>query len=227
MIREVLEKLSPLTSEDSIQQDRDRWLGHEHGPYIWTAEPGTSSFLFGAGSGLYPLLFARMNPGASLFVVEPDSTRLICFRDSLARTNLQNVHILDSSARGLEAMCHHAGRLGVVGVGLGHANREFLEAIQASRPMRVLFGEYQESHVDSLTLYETSRQAADHFHWLDRTNGGRAVGQRTPGPLLSLVVPVFDVARFLDRCLRSLAGQPLTSLEILLVDDGSRDGSGE
>jgi len=42
---------------------------------------------------------------------------------------------------------------------------------------------------------------------------------------VSVVVPVFDGARFLAECLASLAAQDHPSLEIVVVDDGSRDDS--
>lgn len=45
--------------------------------------------------------------------------------------------------------------------------------------------------------------------------------------LISVVVPVYNVAQYLDRCLKSLVEQTYQNLEILLVDDGSVDGSGE
>ncbi len=45
--------------------------------------------------------------------------------------------------------------------------------------------------------------------------------------LLSLVVPVYNVAPFLERCLESLAAQNLDGVEIVLVDDGSTDDSPE
>lgn len=41
--------------------------------------------------------------------------------------------------------------------------------------------------------------------------------------LLSLVVPVYNVAPFLERCLASLAAQNLDGMEIVFVDDGSTD----
>lgn len=41
--------------------------------------------------------------------------------------------------------------------------------------------------------------------------------------LLSLVVPVYNVAPFLERCLASLAAQNLEGMEIVFVDDGSTD----
>ncbi len=45
-------------------------------------------------------------------------------------------------------------------------------------------------------------------------------------PRVSVVVPVYNVAPWLDRCVASLAGQSFADIEILLVDDGSTDGSG-
>lgn len=45
-------------------------------------------------------------------------------------------------------------------------------------------------------------------------------------PLISVVVPVYRVEAYLDRCIRSIVGQTYSNLEILLVDDGSPDGSG-
>ncbi|MFF3321984.1 CDP-glycerol glycerophosphotransferase family protein [Streptomyces sp. NPDC002889] len=42
---------------------------------------------------------------------------------------------------------------------------------------------------------------------------------------LSVVVPVYNVEDFLQECLRSLAGQSLRELEVVMVDDGSTDGS--
>ena len=45
-------------------------------------------------------------------------------------------------------------------------------------------------------------------------------------PLISVIVPVYRVEDYLDRCIRSIAEQTYSNLEILLVDDGSPDGSG-
>lgn len=45
-------------------------------------------------------------------------------------------------------------------------------------------------------------------------------------PLISVIVPVYNVKPFLGRCLQSLAAQTYTPIEFLLIDDGSTDGSG-
>lgn len=45
--------------------------------------------------------------------------------------------------------------------------------------------------------------------------------------LISVIVPVYNAAKYLPECLRSICGQTYTDLEILLIDDGSTDGSGQ
>ena len=44
--------------------------------------------------------------------------------------------------------------------------------------------------------------------------------------LISVVVAVYNIEAYVERCVRSLMAQTYGRLEILLVDDGSTDGSG-
>ncbi len=44
-------------------------------------------------------------------------------------------------------------------------------------------------------------------------------------PQISFIVPVYNVASFLPQCIDSLLSQTLQDFEILLIDDGSTDGS--
>ncbi len=46
-------------------------------------------------------------------------------------------------------------------------------------------------------------------------------------PLISIIVPVYNVAPYLDRCLSSLSAQTYRRLEIIAIDDASTDGGGE
>lgn len=42
-------------------------------------------------------------------------------------------------------------------------------------------------------------------------------------PLISIIVPVYNVEQYLQRCLESIINQTYKNLEIILVDDGSPD----
>lgn len=46
-------------------------------------------------------------------------------------------------------------------------------------------------------------------------------------PLISVIVPVYKVEAYLDRCIESIVSQSFRNLEIILVDDGSPDASGK
>lgn len=46
-------------------------------------------------------------------------------------------------------------------------------------------------------------------------------------PLISVIVPVYNAEKYLNECIRSILNQTLKNVELLLVDDGSTDHSGE
>ena len=45
--------------------------------------------------------------------------------------------------------------------------------------------------------------------------------------MISVIVPVYNVAGYLDRCIKSILNQTYSDLEVILVNDGSTDGSDE
>ncbi|WP_343347203.1 glycosyltransferase [Terrisporobacter petrolearius] len=46
-------------------------------------------------------------------------------------------------------------------------------------------------------------------------------------PLLSIIVPAFNIENYISRCLESLINQNYKNIEIIVVDDGSKDKTGE
>jgi glycosyltransferase involved in cell wall biosynthesis len=45
--------------------------------------------------------------------------------------------------------------------------------------------------------------------------------------LISLILPVYNVEQYIDKCMESVLNQTYFNLEILLIDDGSKDSSSE
>ena len=45
--------------------------------------------------------------------------------------------------------------------------------------------------------------------------------------LISIIVPIYNVKDYLAKCIESIIHQTYQNLEIILVDDGSTDGSSQ
>ena len=46
-------------------------------------------------------------------------------------------------------------------------------------------------------------------------------------PKISIIVPMYGVEKYLDKCIKSIQSQTIHDIEIILIDDGSPDRSGE
>ena len=45
--------------------------------------------------------------------------------------------------------------------------------------------------------------------------------------MISVIVPIYNVEKYLSKCIESIINQTYKDLEIILVDDGSTDSSGK
>lgn len=45
--------------------------------------------------------------------------------------------------------------------------------------------------------------------------------------MISIIIPVYNVSKYLDKCLQSVVAQTYSNIQIILVNDGSTDNSGE
>lgn len=55
----------------------------------------------------------------------------------------------------------------------------------------------------------------------------RDKGVNMPCPKISVIVPMYNVERYLEGCVKSILDQTMEDIEIILVDDGSPDRSGD
>ena len=46
-------------------------------------------------------------------------------------------------------------------------------------------------------------------------------------PKISIIVPVYNVEKYLERCVESILKQTMTNFELILINDGSSDNSGQ
>lgn len=44
-------------------------------------------------------------------------------------------------------------------------------------------------------------------------------------PKISVIVPVYNVEKYIEKCLNSLINQTLEEIEIIIVNDGTKDNS--
>jgi glycosyltransferase involved in cell wall biosynthesis len=52
------------------------------------------------------------------------------------------------------------------------------------------------------------------------------VEDKTNQPEISIIVPVYNVEKYLEKCLKSILHQIFSDFELILIDDGSTDSSG-
>ena len=45
-------------------------------------------------------------------------------------------------------------------------------------------------------------------------------------PLITVIIPVYNTSEYLAQCVRSVCTQTLRDIAVVLIDDGSTDGSG-
>ncbi len=227
LIKEIVEKLSPVMDSSELEEGIRKLEDHCYGPYALLSAPDSGTLIIGAGFAVSIFAYAHFNTGTSIFVVEEQSAQFEQLKKWMAVLNLQNLSIYNSLAACLDAIASTTSNIGVVGVHRDFATIDTLLKLEPLANVNYLFGEFSEDCIDIMQLYEISRAKADKFHWYNLTVNLPIIGCRSDGPLLSVVVPAYGVENYLDQCLTGLVAQSLESYEVIVVDDGAKDRSGE
>ena len=83
---------------------------------------------------------------------------------------------------------------------------------------------HRSERTSAAMCHESALDAVFSVRMAQRSAGGE---KRVTGELISVIVPVYNVAPYLDRCVESIVAQTYKNLEIILIDDGSTDASGD
>lgn len=138
---------------------------------------------------------------------------------------------LETIAKGIPLITTNSGALPEVTAGgalIVDKNQDFVSNLAAAIAKMAVNTEYR-IHLGT-NAYNLARKNVDfdinsYYH--------RLVGIISPespdnvaDELISVIVPVYNVKDYLERCVKSLINQTYANLEIILVDDGSTDESG-
>ena len=93
--------------------------------------------------------------------------------------------------------------------------------------VKFLSGEFDPLYASPVQVYRQSKRVAEKFIWTWGDEGAPVVGGFWNGPEVSIIVPAFNAERTLQRCLDSLTSQTIKQKEIIIINDGSTDKTGE
>ena len=107
---------------------------------------------------------------------------------------------------------------------LEHFRNEYLEADRNGELDRTVFNDGEWENVsmimnDPEAFYEKEKNKG---YVLGNIN---SVDHESDTPVVSVILPVYNVEKYLRQCLDSIFRQTVTNIEIICVDDGSTDGS--
>ncbi len=221
----LLGQLSSSTPQALLEADLGRLADHYYGPYLQTGVLASTSLIMGGRSGLLALALALANPHQRFYVIERDRRLRTAIRDSARRLGRDNLVLRPDLDSGLSDF--NASGLGLLCLHQDEFSPGLLTRLLQVFSVDYLTGEFMESQANSLWIHRQSRKNARHFHWQNLSTGLAVPGRAWQGPDVSVVVPAYGVEKYLDRCLESLVSQTLDSLEIIVVDDGAKDRSGQ
>jgi glycosyltransferase involved in cell wall biosynthesis len=215
--------LSGLCDRNQLEEDIWRLEHGWFGPHYMPQSPGKGLLLVGLRSGLEAALALKNCPQAKVVAINK--------RDSIvARPLVRALKDLgeDRISFGfVEEWNDRWSAVDVVRFDRAHWRDDCADQIITRVRPRTLVGEAPMiGSVSAGRLLRKLRGAIDQ-HYLRIAETSVVLSGASPVEIaVSVIVPAYGVEQYIDRCLESLTSQTLERIEIIVVDDGSKDQSG-
>jgi glycosyltransferase involved in cell wall biosynthesis len=221
---------SSALPETVLQDDFWRFTTHFYSHELFLPTGNAVVLDIGARSGLFALYFASLGSGIRVVAVEENNALFAALNETITHSGLGNIHCfrsLEDATEYLHGICDPDRRyIGLVFVDNHAFNYRVLERLARDFRFGHLCGEFETSAVRAVHLFRLSQYSSQTFFWRIGTRSAPMSGAASPGIEVSIVVPMYNVEKYLEKCLESLVKQTLEHKEIILVDDGSPDSSG-
>ncbi len=211
--------VSPILADD-IWRLENNWFGLALGP----DHRFGIALLLGARSGLEIMRLLDRSPQVDIVVVEANAH----LRDEVAACIATKAGDRLRLVASLGEAFPERAKIGYVRVDIGAFDWEVVRNLLTQHDVMHITGEFDSADVDPLAMIRFCRRHAGSFFW-------RMVGHETPlsgrgrppEVEVSVVVPCYNVQDWVDHCIDTLVHQTIESLEIIAVNDGSPDATGE
>lgn len=212
--------------EDDIRKLKNNYFSHS----LFCPSENSIVLDIDANSGVFPIYFASLEKNIHVLTVETRPNLFKCLKETIAKFSLSNISCfqsLDEALSEARNLCSEKRNyIDLIKIGRVSFDLELLKQITQEFEIGHLCGEFIGHDSTAVAVYRLSSGSANSFFWQNISKNSQLSGYGNEGIEISIVVPIYNVEKYLPKCLESLVNQTIKSKEILLVDDGSTDSSG-
>lgn len=177
----------------------------------------------GSRSGLEIILSAHNNKNTKIYVIEKNKNK----REKLKTLPFDNILSFESFADFFLAA--DTQNIDLVRIDRDHFDYTAVLELLKKHTIGSLCGETDETQCRPINLYRECRLKSNNFFFNVKGQKYKISGLKKTAehPEVSVIVAAYGVEKYLDECIGSIAQQTLKNIEILIIDDGSVDGTGK
>jgi len=211
---------------DDIWRLKNNFYGHSFRPNSHIS----LVVLLGLRSGLDSAFFLERQQKVEILVLEADSETRESFERMVPAITKGHPESEINVAATMEELLEliNGRHIDLLRVDERYSTDTLVQRLAAESPIGQLVGEFAADQIDPLNLYRLSSRYTKRFFWQSRDLRSPICGTALKYSFeVSVIVPCYKVLPWIDRCVESLVGQTLKSIEIIVVNDGSPDATGE